>query len=92
MIKNLGLAYRAKKITLGADETIKAISKNKIVLVLLASDASENTIKKITDKCYFYKVELSQSFNSIELSSALGKNNIKVIGIKDEGFKNIILT
>lgn len=92
MIKNIGLAYRAKKITLGADETVKAMSKHKIVLVLLATDASQNTIKKITDKCHYYNIELSQSFHSSELSSALGKNNIKVIGIKDEGFKNIILT
>lgn len=45
MINNLGLAYKAKKIAIGTDLSIEKMRQKKAVIILLASDASENTQK-----------------------------------------------
>lgn len=82
----LGLAYVAKKVVIGTDEVVKALQNKQLYLVLLATDASDNTTKKIKDKTNTYQVELIHKFSSEDISSAMGKKNIKVIGIKDKGF------
>ena len=45
----LGLANAARALVNG-ETLIKSISANKVELVLIANDASDNTKKKITDK------------------------------------------
>jgi|LSQX01.2.fsa_nt_gb ribosomal protein L7Ae-like RNA K-turn-binding protein len=82
----LGLAYVAKKVVIGTDEVVKALQNKQLYLVLLATDASDNTTKKIKDKTNTYQVELIHKYSSEDISSAMGKKNIKVIGIKDKGF------
>ena len=52
----LGLANAARALVNG-ETLIKSISANKVELVLIANDASDNTKKKITDKCQFYHVD-----------------------------------
>ena len=54
MHKHLGLAYRARKLTIGTQMTIESMRNQHVYLVLLASDASELTKKKILDKSHFY--------------------------------------
>ena len=72
----LGLASRARKIVTG-ETLIKKIRTNAIHLVIIASDASDNTKKKFIDKC---------TSSREELSSAIGKNNRVALGIQDAGF------
>lgn len=91
MINNLGLAYKAKKIAIGTDLTIEKMRQKKAVIVLLANDASENTKKKIRDKASYYGIDVMDQFTSIQLSQSIGKGQIKVIAILDEGFKKIII-
>ena len=86
ILKLLGLATRAKKIVSGEDFCIEGIRKNEIKYLFLASNAGVNTTKRITDKAKYYNVPLDNSFTSEELSGAIGKNNRRVIGIKDSGF------
>ncbi len=86
----LGLAYVAKKTVIGADYVVDSLRKKELYLVLLASDASENTKKRISDKTKTYQVELIENYSTDELSSAVGKKNIKVIGIKDKGFSMLL--
>ena len=45
----IGLATRARKIISG-EELMDAIRKKKVSLVIVASDASENTRKRYSDK------------------------------------------
>lgn len=86
---NLGLAYRAGKLVFGVEMCVKAIQNNTAKIVLIASDSSENTIKKITDKANYYQVEYQILFDSKTLSTSIGKNNIKVVCLTDEGFKKM---
>ncbi len=86
----IGLATRARKIISG-EELMDAIRKKKVSLVILASDASENTRKRYSDKCSFYGIDLITVDDSFKLNQAIGKANRMAIGINDEGFKNSIM-
>lgn len=92
MIKILGLARKAGKVVIGTDLTVNEVRKNRVKVVLLASDASNNTKKLIYDKCQFYKVFVIDTYSSAEISNSIGKENIKVIGISDEGFSKLLLS
>ena len=84
----LGLVYRARKAFLG--ESVLDSLKD-VKLMFLASDISEKSRERYLKKCAFYNIEHIDGFSSEELSNALGKKNIKVIGVIDEGFKTSIL-
>jgi len=90
MIKNLGLAFRAGKVVSGTDTVIEKLRKKQLHLILLASDASDNTKKKINDKAKTYETKVIETYDSQTISISIGKSNIKVIGITDEGFSKII--
>lgn len=90
MINTLGLANRARKVTVGTPITIESIQKSECCLVFLANDAAFNTMKKVRDKAKFYNVTVIEDFSSKEISLAIGKSKIKVIGIKDSGFCKLL--
>lgn len=81
----LGLAMRAGKLVTGEELTVADIRAQKTKFVLVAADASKNTHKKITDKCLYYQVPLSDTFTQSEISHAIGRTRM-VIGINDQGF------
>lgn len=83
---HLGLAYRAKKVIYGTTNVIKTIQNKSAKLVIIASDASQNTQKKILDKCTFYSVESMIGPPSKDMSKAIGKVGIMVVSILDSGF------
>lgn len=86
----VGLAMRARKVVSG-DELFDSIRQSKVSLVIVASDASENTKKKVFDKCKFYGIECIEVEDSIRLNHAIGKVNRMAIGIQDDGFKKSML-
>jgi ribosomal protein L7Ae-like RNA K-turn-binding protein len=88
----LGLANRARKVISGEELTVKEIRSGKAKLVLLAEDASENTMKKIKDKCSSYGVPLRKVPDRYTLGHAIGKDARVVVAIIDEGFANKLLT
>lgn len=81
----LGLAYRARKLSLG-EEVVKDIKKKRAQLVLLASDTGPQTTKKITDKCKTYDIPLRIADDKETLSNAIGKSERVAIAILDAGF------
>lgn len=90
LLNLLGLATRARKVSIGSDICLKMIASKKAYIVFVASDASKNTIEKFNNKCHYYNILLDLSFNSVELNQAVGKNNAKVLTINDYGFANKI--
>ena len=81
----LGFAMRAGQIAIGT-ETV--CTKQKPRLVVIASDVSDGTKKKIFTKCEFYEVKSVQiNIGADELGDLLGKTySPAVVGIMDEGF------
>lgn len=90
MIKHLGLAYVAGKLKLGVDAAIVSMQKKQAYLVLVAHDASILTKKKMRDKCSHYGIELIESYSSEDMSTSLGRQNVKVLTVLDKGFKTLI--
>ncbi|MDY0074566.1 MAG: ribosomal L7Ae/L30e/S12e/Gadd45 family protein [Acholeplasmataceae bacterium] len=92
MNNTLGLAYRARKVVVGTDLTISSLRMGKVQLILLATDTSHTTKKKIYDKAKHYQVDVIEELSSDDLSHALGKDDIKVIGITDRGFSQLLMS
>ena len=88
----LGLANRARKIISGEELSIKEIRNGKAKLVLLSKDASQNTTKKITDKCHSYEVPLKLVENRYLLGQAIGKEARVVVAVLDDGFAKKLVT
>lgn len=86
----IGLAYRARKVTLGEEMIIKDIQSKRAKLVLLANDTGPKTKKKITDKCKSYQVPFMIVDDRDTLSNAIGKSQRVAVAILDSGFANKI--
>lgn len=85
----LGLAAVSRKLSFG-EAVLKDIRSRKCKFVVIAADASNNTKKKITDKCKYYQIGYGFIEESETLSKAVGKFNIKAVAILDQGFADKI--
>lgn len=82
----LGLARKANALIIGEESVEKAIRNKKVKLVIIASDASSNTKKKMIDKCNYYNV-VYRVFGQKELiGKYIGKNITAVVGTNNQGF------
>ena len=91
----LGFAMRAGKLVIGCDLVLRAIAskgRGRVELVLVSSDASNGTRKRVYNKCEFYKTEVyTLPHDSSALGKLLGKTFSPVtIGVADEGFAHEI--
>lgn len=82
----LGLATKAGKIVSGDDSTLLELKRNKVKLVIVASDASENTKKLFKDKSSYRNIPYIYFSTKLQLGISIGKAPRAVVGIKDENF------
>ena len=98
----VGMCRRAGKTVIGTDMVCEYLrrqsEKNSLgdngvsVIVLEGSDTSDNTHKKISDKCEYYNVKhVRLASNSEVLGKAVGKRVAAVVAIADESFCRAIL-
>ena len=98
----IGLCRGAGKAVVGVPmicELLKKRSQKKSVsdeigiIVVEASDTSENTHKKITDKCAYYNVKhVRLSADCLTLGRAVGKGGaVGAVAINDAGFCRALL-
>ena len=69
----LGLAAKAGRVVSGEFATEKAVKAGKARLVLVAGDASDNSKKKFSDMCAYYKVPIYLVGTKEELGGATAK-------------------
>lgn len=86
----LGLARRAGKVVCGTDAVIDKVRTKKAYLVIVSSDVSESTIKRITDKCSFYGIQKILYGTSEENGKAIGKTDVATIAVTDKNFADTI--
>lgn len=96
ILSSLGLCARARALTIGTPMVIEALRKGgsgKPRLVIEASDTSENTHKRIADKCAYYNVPFVRlDCTAEELATAVGKSSfVASVAISDENFYNLIV-
>lgn len=87
----LGLSMKAGKLVCGTDVCIENIKMKKTFLIIIASDASENTKEKFERLCEQYGVSFVYFEDKFSLSKAVGKVDKAVYAVLDKGFGEKIL-
>jgi len=92
LLSFLGLCKRAGYLISGADTVTRAINEGKALLVLYASDVSENSLKQVLRAAQDKDIPARRlQRTKDELSFALGKH-CGIICTTDRGFAKKILT
>ena len=91
LLSMLSLARKAGKLATGEEGCEKAISKREAKLILVATDASQNTKKKFTNKANHYKVPLYSLFTKEVMGKHIGVHSRATIVVTDSGFAAKIL-
>ncbi len=89
----LGLASRARKLITGTERVTDCIrSKKNVFVVIIASDVSNNTLKRLVNCCEYYNAEYYRpNLTSEEIAHAVGKiSNISSVAIVDRNFSDAI--
>lgn len=85
-LRTLGLAARARQTVMGTDMVCDALAEGRVRLVVEAGDTSENTHKRLTDKCITYRTpHVRLLSDGGTLGAALGKSGaLAVCGVTGE--------
>ncbi len=92
IISAFGLALRAGKCSVGTEKCVEDMRSEKIKLLAVASDNSDNTKKRLSDTALFHKTRiLFLPCDKKSLAERLGKKGeTSCAGILDDGFVKII--
>lgn len=86
----LGLAQKAGQIKSGEFMTEQSIKDRTAKLVIVASDASDNTKKHFTDMCVYRKIPIYVWGIKDDLGHATGKEFRASLAVTQEGFAKSI--
>ena len=88
----IGLSKKAGRLISGVPMVCDALRDGKVCLVVYASHASENSVKRVRDKANTYKtVALPLDTTPEELGHWVGKTGaVSAVGITDNGFAEAI--
>lgn len=87
----LGLAARGRNLVSGEFSTEKAVKERKAALVIVSSDASDNTKKKFSNMCTFYKTPIRFYASKENLGRAIGREMRSSVAVTDSGMAVSIL-
>jgi ribosomal protein L7Ae-like RNA K-turn-binding protein len=93
LARALGLCARARGLIFGVPMICEAMrEKAKPRLVLMAQDVSDNTRKRLQDKCAFYSVSLLiLPLDTTTLAHTVGKSSgLGAVAVSDENFCRLI--
>lgn len=86
----LGLAKKAGKAVSGESKTEAAVKGGTACLVIIATDASDNTKKLFKDKATYRSIPIYLFGTKEELGHALGQEFRSSVAITDQGFAEAI--
>ena len=82
-LNTIGICKCANKISYG-ENLIKDIKSHSVNIVIICKNTSDNSKKKIIDKCNQYKCEYVIAFTQEEILRVISRNDpVSAIGIKD---------
>lgn len=87
----LGIAARGRNVVSGEFSTEKAVKAGKAELVIVSSDASENTKNMFENKCSFYKIPIYVYSDRQSLGRAIGKEMRVSAAVTDKGLAERII-
>ncbi len=86
----LGISAKGGKVKSGEFAVEEAIKSYKAWLVIIATDASDNTTKKISDMCTYREIPFYKYATKDTLGRALGKDIRSACAVTDEGLANAL--
>ncbi len=90
VLSYIGLATKGGNVVSGEFSTEKAIKENAAKLVIVATDASDNTKKMFRNMCSYREIALYEFATKEVLGHTMGKRYRASLAIIDEGLANII--
>lgn len=91
LLFRISLVRKAGKLLVGADMVCDGIRKGNVRVVVSAVDNSDNTKKKISDCCAYYKIPLYViDVDKESLGRAIGKSHAACVGVADENLSELI--
>ncbi len=88
LLMTLGLCAKARKLIYGTEQICDTMRTGKpVFMVVEASDTSENTHKRLTDRAAYYGVRhVRIDADTVMLGESVGKSSsLAAVGITDEG-------
>ena len=86
----VGLGIKSRNVECGEFLTEKAVKENRAYLVIVAEDASQNTKKKFTNMCEWYKVPIYFIATKEQLGHAMGKEMRASLAFTDQGLARAV--
>ncbi len=86
----MGFAAKAGALQTGYNTSLSLIARRKVKLLIVAEDASDNTKKKMTQKCAGRNVECRVFGTKEKLSHATGNGENSVFALTDRNFARIV--
>lgn len=86
----LGIAARGRNLVSGETQTLTAVKTNSAGLVVIAEDASDNTVKLFMNKCRYYGVPVFRWGTKESLGHAIGKDQRSSVGVCDAGLADAL--
>lgn len=82
-LNTIGICKCANKISYG-ETLLKDIKNHHIHIVVICKDTSDNSKKKIMDKCNSYKCDYVVAFTKEDIKKVLARSDVvSAVGIKD---------
>lgn len=85
-----GMAKRAGKVSAGGFLCGQSVKNGGAELVIIAKDASENTVKQIKNSCLHYGVPFIEYSDMEALGKCIGTEARAVISVNDKNFAKAI--
>ncbi len=87
----VGLGFRSRNATVGAEQVRAAAQKGTLDLALVASDASRNTLDKLVPLLRARRIPIVEGLAAQALGAAAGRAPTAAIGILDRSLARGIL-
>lgn len=87
----VGLGLRGRMAVVGVAQARDAAKHGKLKVALVASDASKNSLDKITGLLAAHDVPVIDGLTAAELGGMSGRESVAVIGVTDRGLAKGIL-
>ncbi len=91
MISTISLCQKSGNLVSGEESCEKAIRSQKAKLIIVSSDASDNTKKKFTNSSKYYNIPIYFFMTKEELGRIIGKRIRAVLVVTDENFSKLII-
>ena len=83
VLRLLGLGVRSRGAIVGVQQVREAAKRNKVVLAVVASDASRNSLDKLVPLLNARRVRFIEVPSAAALGAAVGRDQTAVVGIVD---------